>query len=94
MTGELDELAAGVKGARGEAKAHAIARLAELDAELLAAARAGLSRETAAALQREAEAELAAFANRMPPASLERTRQLAFERLLREALNLPVLSYE
>jgi hypothetical protein len=94
VTGELDELAAGAKGARGEAKARAIARLAELDAELLAAARAGVSNDMAAALQREADAELAGFASRMPPASLERTRQLAFERQLREALNLPVLSYE
>ena len=93
-TAELDRLAAVAKGARGDAKNLMIAQLAALDAELIAAARGGVSDETAAALQREADAELAAFASRMPAESLSRARQLAFERLLRDALNLPVLSYE
>jgi hypothetical protein len=30
----------------------------------------------------------------MPPESLAHARHLAFERLLRDVLNLPVLSYE
>lgn len=94
VTGELDALAAGARTARGEARARAIARLAELDAELIAAARGGVSDETAAALQREADAELAGFASRMTAGSLARARQLSFEQLLRDALNLPVLSYE
>jgi hypothetical protein len=94
VTGELDALAAGAKGARGETRARAIARLAALDVELIAAARGGVSDETTAALQREADAELAGFASRMPVESLARARRLAFERLLRDALNLPVLSYE
>ena len=94
LTSELDRIAASAKGVRGEAKARMVARLAELDAELIAAARSGVSEATAAALQREADGELATFAGRMPPESLARARRLAFERLLREALNLPVLSYE
>jgi len=94
VTGELDDLAATAKTARGEARARTIRRLAELDAELIAVARAGASVETVAAIQREADAELAGFAARMPAESLQRSRALAFDRLLREELNLPVLSYE
>ena len=93
-TAALDELAATAPNARGETRARAIARLAELDAELLAAARAGVSPGVAAALQNEADAELAGFAKRMAAEPLARARQLAFDRLLRDALNLPVLSYE
>jgi hypothetical protein len=94
VTTELDELAASAKGLRGEPKSRMIARLDALDAELIAAARVGISEEMASALRREADAELAGFASRMPAESLARARQLAFERLLRDALNLPVLSYE
>lgn len=93
-TAELDELAVTAKTARGEGRAGTIARLAELDADLMTAARSGVSESAAAALQREANAELAGLASRMPAESLARARQLAFDRLLREALNLPVLSYE
>ena len=94
VTSELDQLAGTARNSRGEARARSIARLAELDAELIAAARADANEQTVAALQREADAELAGFAQRMPAESLQRARALAFDRLLREALNLPVLSYE
>lgn len=94
VTGELDELASTAKSARGEARQRSIDRLAELDALLIAAARAAISGETSAALAREVDAELAGFAARMPGGSLQRSRELAFERSLREAMNLPVLSYE
>lgn len=94
VTGELDECAATARSARGDARARIIARLGELDAELVAAARDGLSEQTAAALRREADAELSGFAGRMAPDALAAARDRAFERLLRDALNLPVLSYE
>jgi hypothetical protein len=94
VTTELDRVAETAKSARGDARALSIARLAELDAELIQAARATISDGTAAALQREADAELGAFAARMPAESIERARALTFDRLLRESLNLPVLSYE
>lgn len=94
VTGELDSLAETAKSVRGEARARSIARLAELDAELITAARASASQDMVTALRREADAELAGFASRMPAESLERARALAFDRLLRDALNLPVLSYE
>ena len=94
VTTELDRVAETAKSARGEARAISIARLAELDAELIGAARATVSQVTSAALQREVDAELAGFAGRMPAESIERARALTFDRLLRESLNLPVLSYE
>lgn len=94
VTGELDELAANARKARGGARERTIARLAELDAELLAAARHRIEPSAATALQREADAELASFSSRMTAESLSRARELAFARLLRETYNLPVLTYE
>ncbi len=61
VTSELDRLAETAKSARGEARASSIARLAELDADLMAAARATVSESAGAALQREVDAELAGF---------------------------------
>jgi hypothetical protein len=73
-----------------------IDRLQTLDGELIEAA----VRETqtdasiVATLNREAEAELAPFISRMPEQALDRARVAAFQRLLRDALGLPVLLYE
>ena len=94
ITRELDELATQARNARGELRTRIIEQLARLDGALLQAGRARIDERTATALQAEADAELAAFAARMPADSLPRARQLAYERLLRETLNLPVLSYE
>ena len=94
VTTELDGLAETAKTARGDARARCIARLAELDAELMAAARKAVTAATADALRREADAELAGLAGRMTAEAREKARTLAFDRLLRESLNLPVLSYE
>lgn len=91
---ELDTLAATVKSARGEARTKAIEDLAALDAAVIAAARNRVDAAAAAALQQEADAELEAFVRRMPAEARAHARQLAFERLLRESLNLPVLTYE
>ena len=91
---ELDGLAADAKQARGEARARIIARLEELDAALAGAARAELAERTASELRREAEAELAPFGMRMDPAARARAVELAFERLVRQAAGLPVVSYQ
>ena len=91
---ELDELAGQAKAARGPARARIIERLQALDVDVLAAARARIDDRTVAALGAEADAELSGLAARMPADSLARARELAFERLLREACNLPVLVYE
>ena len=94
ITGDLDALAAGARTARGEARARIVEQLAELDAALLAAGLARIDEATSTALQAEADAELAGLAARMSTDSLRRARQLAYERLVRETLNLPILSYE
>lgn len=90
----LDALAASAKNARGDVRTKAIEQLAALDAEIIQAARTRVDAAAAEALRREADAELAGFASRMTPDARDRARQLAFERLLRESLNLPVLTYE
>ena len=91
---ELEELVTGASRARGEARASIIARLHELDGTLIAAATQALSAARTAELRNEAARELAPFGSRMPPAARERAVQLAFERLVREALGLPTLTYE
>ena len=90
----LDELGATARSARGETRAQMVARLSQLDAELLAAARESIDGATAKALRREADAELASFFERMPPDQRERASAVVFDRLVRESLNLPVLTYE
>jgi hypothetical protein len=91
---QLDHVAADAKGARGEARVALIDRLRILDDELLAAAREEASQELTTTLAREADGELAPFMSRMPSAELARARSRAFDRLLRDALSLPVLAYE
>ncbi len=93
---ELDHLAADARGARGGRREASAERLQELDAELVQAVLTenGADRSIVAALTREAEAELAPFASRMPPSAFERARTAAVERLLRDAFGLPVLTYE
>lgn len=93
---ELDHLAADARGARGERRDAIAARLQALDDELVAAADADAQSDPAliASLTREADAELAPFASRMPEAELERAKDAAYRRLLREARSLPVLAYE
>lgn len=90
----LDEIAATARHARGEARAQMIARLGELDAALVETARRSVDAATERALRREVESELAAFVERMPPEARERAKSVAFDRLLRDSLNLPVVSYE
>ena len=90
----LDGLAIEAKSVRGEGRRRIVDRLALLDRELVEIARARVDERTAAALHSEADAELSAFRDRMPAESLARARQLAYERFLRDALNLPTLSYE
>lgn len=91
---QLDHLAADARTARGEARARIIERLQSLDEELANAAVGEADTSLAAALRLEAEAELAPFVSRMPQEALDRAREAAFHRILRDALGLPVLTYE
>ena len=65
-----------------------------LDDEIVEAAAQEVDAETKAVLHTEADGELAPFAQRMPGAALERARAAAFTRLVRDAIGLPVLTYE
>jgi hypothetical protein len=92
--GALDELGTTARQARGEARAQMMARLSELDEALVSAARQSIDDALANVLRREADADLAAFVDRMPPEARERARAMAFDRQVRESLNLPVITYE
>ena len=91
---ELEQMVVPASRSRGDARAALAARLGELDAALIAAAVHGLDEARTAALRQEAADELAAFGARMPPDARARALEGAFERLVREAFNLPTLSYD
>ena len=91
---ELDALKPDAQHARGDRRAAIAARLEQLDRDLMAAAIAEVDPARAAVLRRDAEAELAPFASRMPPGSYAAAVNAAFARLVRETLGLPIISYD
>ena len=91
---ELDRSRAIARQSRGDARSALIARLAVLDGELLDAAREQVDAARRAAMRAEAEAEIAPFAARMAPDARARAIDAAFDRLVRDASGLPVLSHE
>ena len=91
---ELDRLKAAATQARGDARVAILGRLAALDSSLLDLARAQLDDKARADLRRNAEAEIAPFAARMPTAARAAAIEAAFIRLLRDGAGLPVLSSE
>jgi hypothetical protein len=91
---ELDRVRAAAKQARGEARIAILDRLAALDRELLDAARAEIDDDRRAALIAEAQTEIAPFAARMTAEARAKAIDAAFDRLVRDAIGLPVLSHE
>jgi hypothetical protein len=91
---ELDAARGTAKTLRGGARTTFLARLAELDTDLITAARQRLSTNQRAALEREAEAELAPFRARMPAPAYDQSVAACMDRLLREHARLPVLTLE
>jgi hypothetical protein len=91
---ELDSMNGLARHARGEARARIIDELARIDRSVLDASIAGIDDGTAASLRREAEAELAPFGSRLAPEARTRAAAAAFERLVRETLGVPVITYE
>jgi len=87
---ELDVARAGV---RGDARRAVIERLAELDAELIEAARRMLDDALMSDLRREANDELAPFRDTMMPDAFNRARGAAIDRLIRDRLGLPVVGF-
>ena len=90
----LDQLLADARSARGDARAAIVEKLQMLNEELMRAAQAEADAELTATLSRDADAELVPFKARMPPAEFARARAAALDRLLRDALGLPLLTYE
>jgi hypothetical protein len=90
---ELDGARAESRGLRGEARLALIARLAVLDEELVAAARASLDEAAVAELMRGAADELASFRQRMLADAFARALDGAFMRLVRERFNLPTIAF-
>ena len=80
--------------ARGEARAAIVAALAAIDESLVAHLRRRLQPGREAELLREADAELAAFRERMPGDAYDAARSAATDRLLRRSSGLPVIRYE
>jgi hypothetical protein len=91
---EIDGIRPAAKQTRGEDRRVLIERLAELDRALVTAAGTELGEARAAALRAEAEAEVAPFAMRMPSDARHRAVEVAFERLVREEVGIPVLTFE
>jgi hypothetical protein len=91
---QLDQVGANARGTRGDARDAIVEKLRSLDQDLMSAARAEASSELTGTLGREADAELAPFKERMPATEFVRAHAAAVDRLLREAFDLPLLTYD
>lgn len=91
---QLDHLAGDARSARGDARLAMIETLQRLDDQLGKAAAAEADPDLTTKLIEEGNAELAPFMARMPEAELRRAKAAAFDRLLRESLGIPRLTYD
>jgi hypothetical protein len=91
---ELDRTRAAAKQARGDARASLLDRLAVLDRELLDAARGEVDDTRRAALMAEAQTEIAPFAARMTAEARAKAIDAAFDRVVRDAIGLPLISHD
>jgi len=90
---ELETARSDARGLRGDRRRQLIDRLAALDRELLAQARAASGEGVLEELQREADRELAPFKGGMAADAFARAREAAVDRLLRERFNLPTIAF-
>jgi len=90
---ELDSARARAQDVRGGARQALIDRLSALDAELLQIARASVDAATRETMAREADEELAGYRAGMAPETFARAREAAADRLLRERLALPTVTF-
>lgn len=91
---ELDTMRAEATRARGDVRLRLIDRLVVLDAELVAAIRERADPALVERLERQAEAELSAFRERMPAVALARALHASTARLLRQHFELPTLAFD
>lgn len=90
---ELDLARASSRGVRGEARRELLGRLASIDAELGGLAVAALGPAERAAIEREADEELAGFRSRLSSESYARARDAVVDRLARTHFGLPIVSF-
>ncbi len=93
VAAELDAARSKSGGLRGEARQALLDRLLALDAELVQQARAALDEITRAAMMREAESDLAGFRGGMTPDAFVRAQAAALDRLVRDRIRLPVITF-
>ena len=91
---ELDGARSAAKHARGDARAALITRLQVLDRELLEGARQELDDTRTDQLRAAADDEIAPFAGRMSADARRQAADAAFDRLVRDAAGLPLVSPE
>jgi hypothetical protein len=91
---ELDAARAGSRGLRGEAREALLDRLRALEVRLLQAARAGCDVPMLQRLDAEADVQLSPFRDRMPGAVYAQSKQACIDRLIREQLRLPVITFD
>ena len=89
---ELDAARAAAGGIRGEARRALLERLEGLDRELAGLARSAIAAERSS-IDREADAELADFRTRLTAERYARAREAIVDRLVRERLGLPTVSF-
>jgi hypothetical protein len=85
----LTEIREAAKGARGDARAAVLARIADGEAAFGATLRATAPAEIVADARREAANDLASYRGRLAPAAWEQAVDLAADRLVRTRLGLP-----
>lgn len=85
----LDAIHPEAARARGDAREALLARIAGVEATLVAAAAAAVSEVQRAAFEKEADAELAPFRQRMTAEAYAQSRRAAVERLVRHHFGLP-----
>ncbi len=91
---ELDASRAAAKSLRGEARQALLDRLEAIDRELLDWVRARCDGATIQELERDADAELSPFRDRMPRDAYAQAARACVDRLLRERARLPVVTYQ
>jgi hypothetical protein len=79
---------------RGDARSRVTARLAELDRQMLTAARDSAEPASIQAVREEALEQLQPFRDRMPMETFEQAVQSAVDRLLRDREGLPTVGFE
>ncbi len=90
---QLDTMRAAARHARGGERAALLDQLVALDAMLTSAVLQEIDPQTVQSLHEQADAEIAPFAARMPADARVAAAAAAFERLLRDFVGLPVLTF-